>query len=178
MADDVYKVGRTHQDHGLSLKRLKMYPGDSHIICIYKTIEKAEIKIEREILDIFKNEFGKHPRGSEYFQGDEDRMIEIIHRSISIPPKTRFEKHPLKRFIDTDRIILDQSKFCPLNLFMVRFNEWCTINQLGRMKFNEDFYKDVFSLFNLRIDTDSLEYNGTIYGCQLFIFGLYINDTS
>jgi len=167
MADGVYKVGRTQQDYGLGLKRLRMYPADSQIILIQKTVED----VEREIIDIFKNEFGKHPRGTEYFQGDENRMIEIIHRAVSLPPASRLEKHPLKRFIDSSTV-LDQSKYCPFNLFIALFNEWCQINQLGRIKFNENFYTDVFSLFNIRISIESFKYNESMYDCQPFIFGL------
>ena len=36
MADGVYKVGRTSQDYGTHLKRLKAYPGDSVISMVLK----------------------------------------------------------------------------------------------------------------------------------------------
>jgi hypothetical protein len=34
MADGVYKVGRTHQDYGNHLKRLKSYPPSGLMLCL------------------------------------------------------------------------------------------------------------------------------------------------
>ena len=76
MADGVYKVGRTQQDYGTHLKRLKSYPADSVIVYVRKVDNEQDI--ERVILAMFVQKFGKHPRGSEYFIGDEKEMIRII----------------------------------------------------------------------------------------------------
>lgn len=83
MADGVYKVGRTRQDYGTHLKRLKSYPADSIIIYVRKTDDECEV--ERRIIDTFVKKFGKHPRGFEYFIGDECEMIRII--DLCVAPK-------------------------------------------------------------------------------------------
>ena len=80
MADGVYKVGRTRQQTGLKLSRLDSYPRDSTIIYIRKTDD--EIQVEKYIVSTFLKKFGKHPRGSEYFIGDETTMTRIIDEYI------------------------------------------------------------------------------------------------
>jgi hypothetical protein len=76
MADGVFKVGRTQQEYGTHLKRLKAYPKDSTMIYIRKTDDECES--ERCIIAMFVQKFGHHPRGFEYFTGDEKEMVRII----------------------------------------------------------------------------------------------------
>jgi len=171
MADGVYKVGRTEQEYGTHLKRLKSYPADSQIVYVRK-VQYDLLSLENHIIDIFKNEFGKHPRGNEYFVGDENRMIEIINGIVNVKPVSAFDKHPLKKFIESDKVIIDPSKYCPLSLFIVKYKVWCRDVDIKVSRFNENFYTGVFSYYNLCIKTDSLIYNGWLYSNQEFVFGL------
>lgn len=176
MADGVYKVGRTQQDHGTYLKRLKSYPPDSQIVYI-RRVQGDVMIIEAEIIEIFRNEFGKHPRGNEYFKGDENRMIEIIHELVSIPPQTRMDNHPLKRFIQS-RFILDPSEAFPLQVLIRIYDMWCKQNQIARTRFNENFYKGIFSQYDIEVRLDSRVWAEEAYSTQPFVFGLKfkIND--
>jgi hypothetical protein len=171
MADGVYKVGRTQQDYGNYLKRLKSYPPDSQIVYVRK-VQGDVLAIETEIIEMFRNEFGKHIRGNEFYLGDENRMIEIIHQVTRTDPVARFKNHALKRFIESDKIIVDPSRSCPLNVMALHFREWCRRNEIGLFKFNENFYKDVFSYYNVQVIQDARSWRENFYSNQPFVLGM------
>ena len=174
MADGVYKVGRTEQEYGTHLKRLKSYPADSQIVFVRKT-QDAAVNVESDILEMFKNEFGKHPRGKEYFTGDENRMIELINQATNMKPATRLDKHPLKKYIQSGNLVLDPSRYCPLIVFSSEFKIWCRNRLKGQYKFNENFYSDVFSHFNAEVRHDSRLWGGGKWENQEFVFGIDLN---
>lgn len=171
MADGVYKVGRTQQDYDNHLKRLKSYPPDSQIVYVRK-VQGDVVSIEGEIIGMFKKEFGKHIRGNEYFTGDENRMIELIHEVTTVNPVTRFDNHALKRFIKSDEVILDPSRSCPQRVFVSYFREWCRRNEIDPLRFNEDFYKGIFSQHDVEVRSEARVWRGVCYGTQPFVMGL------
>ena len=171
MADGVHKVGRTVQEHGTHLKRLKNYPADSVIVYVRK-VQFDVLSLENHIIELFMNEFGKHPRGHEYFVGDENRMIEIIHQVVNVKPASMFDKHPLKKFIESDNIMLGPSIFCPLDLFIKKYKEWCRRNDIKSSRFNENFYNDVFSHYNIQLRTDTRLWEGFYLQNKEFVLGL------
>jgi hypothetical protein len=173
MADGVYKVGRTEQEYGTHLKRLKSYPADSVIVYVRKV--QDEVQCEKEILCVMRNEFGKHTRGHEYFIGDENRMIEIINGIVNIKPVSMFDKHPLKKFIESDDIMLGPSKSCPLDMVIYKYKKWCRRNDIKSSRFNENFYNDMFSHYNIHIRTDTCIWNGFYFQNKEFVFGLEFN---
>lgn len=173
MADGVYKVGRTQQDYGTHLKRLKSYPPDSQIVYVSK-VQGDVVSIEGEIIGMFRSEFVKHIRGNEYFTGDENRMVDIIHGVTTVKPATRLEKHPLKRFIQSNEVILDPSRSCPVKELISYFRAWCQRNEIGLLRFNEDFYKGVFSQYDVEVRHDSRIWRGSGYSIQPFVFGMDI----
>lgn len=177
MADGVYKVGRTEQEYGTTLKRFKSYPADS-VITYVRKVQSDPVILENQIIEILRNEFGKHPRGNEYFVGDENRMIEIINGIVNVKPGTVFEKHPLKRFIESGNIVLDPTTFCPLKLFIVRYKAWCRDIDIKVSRFNENFYKDIFAKYKINVKMDSLIYKGFAYWNQEFVFGLDFMEPS
>jgi hypothetical protein len=82
MADGVYKIGQTGQEIGPRIKRLGTYPGDSRVVTVV-WYSGTVIDAERSILRQFRNLFGSHIRGREYFMGDEKYMINIINTTCS-----------------------------------------------------------------------------------------------
>ena len=80
---DIYKIGRTHQDFGLRLRRFSGYPKDSEIVFIRKCISD-ENDCERKIIDTFCIEFGPPRYGHEYFAGSERTMIDIINAIMDV----------------------------------------------------------------------------------------------
>ena len=131
MADGVYKVGRTKQDYGTTLKRLRVYPGDSVIVMVQKVYD--DVVVEKEVLRRCREKFGPHLRGREYFIGSETEFINIIHecmnfRPIPPPPTASVEEYPV---IGTDR-------FVPIH----RYDECGIIHVIAQAKVDQlDFSK-------------------------------------
>ena len=85
MADGVYKVGRTAQTIGPTIKRLGAYPGDSRTVYV-RWCEGDVADTEKRILGACRTVFGSHLRGYEYFVGDESRFIRIINEHLDEAP--------------------------------------------------------------------------------------------
>ena len=76
---NVYKVGRTTQDQ---YKRLRGYPKGS--LLLFHMICKNSIKMERLVLEKFKNKYTQRiDIGREYFEGEHKTMIGIIFEVIN-----------------------------------------------------------------------------------------------
>ena len=75
-ADGIIKVGRTAQEYGPSIRRLRAYPGDS--ILLYVRVSPCEDLMESKILKRLRDLYGPHPRGAEYFSAPEDEVIAVI----------------------------------------------------------------------------------------------------
>ena len=75
-ADGIIKVGRTAQEYGPSLRRLRAYPGDS--VLLYVRISECEDLMESKILKRLRELYGDHPRGLEWFSAPEDEVIRVI----------------------------------------------------------------------------------------------------
>jgi len=76
--EQVYKIGRTTQEKGLTIERFKAYKKGSEIIFL-KSVENTHVNtIENIIKKIFNEKFKKHNDGTEYFIGSPDEMCKII----------------------------------------------------------------------------------------------------
>ena len=75
---EIYKLGKTKQEN---LKRLKQYSKGSELI-IQLQCENCDIA-EKNLIIIFKQKFIQRTDiGTEYFEGDKDKMQEIIYNHI------------------------------------------------------------------------------------------------
>jgi hypothetical protein len=120
MADGVYKVGRTEQDFGLDLKRFKSYPRDSTVVFVRMCSEFDVIRYEAQILKKFREEFGKHPRGAEYFiKGPEGPMIRMINEIMDVEPQAEFFKGLEK----------GPELWVPYSFLQSRFEKFCRANK-------------------------------------------------
>jgi hypothetical protein len=78
----------------------------------------------------------------------------------------------LQNFLNSEKLRFGPDLFCPQKLFISSFNQHCQENNLGRHKFNPDFYAGPFSSKDLDVRTESQTYNGRAYIAQPFIFGV------
>jgi hypothetical protein len=77
--ENIHKLGKTKQEN---LKRLKQYSKGSELI-IQLQCENCDI-IEKNLIIIFKESFKQRTDiGTEYFEGDKDKMQEIIINHIN-----------------------------------------------------------------------------------------------
>ena len=152
MADGVYKVGRTQQDYGNSLKRLKAYPGDSIIAMVLKVHD--DVVVEKEVLRRCRLAFGVHPRGLEYFRGPEEEFMKIIYECKNFTPKAPVPKapkvpkvpkgpEPYRRLNDVEKYLRShnpkhgQDLFVPLAVIEYAYEEFCEGRRRVPINFRE-----------------------------------------
>ena len=84
--------------------------------------------------------------------------------------------NPLEHFLQSDVILFDghgETYFCPLEVFKKRFFNYCFKNNLGRPRFNPDFYLGPFSSRGVEIKRNNEKtYAGKTYKNQDFIIGV------
>ena len=78
----------------------------------------------------------------------------------------------LQHFLCSEKFRFGATLFVPQKVFVSRFNQHCRDNNLGNYKFNQDFYAGPFSSRDLEVRVDALQYNGSSYASQPFIFGI------
>jgi len=141
MADGVYKVGRTQQDYGNHLKRLKSYPGDSVIVMILKV--HNDVVVEKEVLRRCRLAFGIHPRGLEYFRGPEEEFMKIIYecRNFSAapppPPPPQRERSQIEYFLGGNNARITPGAFVPLDVMIQEYLAFCQHHKRDPADFRE-----------------------------------------
>lgn len=84
----------------------------------------------------------------------------------------------LQNFLASEKIRFDPDLFCPQKLFVQLFNQHCQENNLGKPKFNPDFYAGPFSSKNIEVRTEAKTYKGRAFPAQPMIFGVdVVEDT-
>ena len=78
----------------------------------------------------------------------------------------------LQHFLTSERLKYGKDLFCPQKLFVQMFNQHCMENNLGKAKFNPDFYMGPFSSRDLEVRTEALMYAGRPCVAQPFVFGV------
>lgn len=84
----------------------------------------------------------------------------------------------LRNFLASEKVKFGEELFCPQKIFVQIFNQHCQENNLGKFKFNPDFYAGPFSAKNLEVRVEARTYKGRAYPPQPLIFGVdVIEDT-
>ena len=84
----------------------------------------------------------------------------------------------LQHFLESEKITYSPDARIPQKDFVQKFNQHCQENNLGKQKFNSDFYAGPFSSRKVSVKVDSGEYRGKAYPRQPFIIGLdVVEDT-
>jgi len=84
----------------------------------------------------------------------------------------------LENFLQSPNIRYGEGLSCPQKVFVEKFNEHCSANNLGRPRFNQDFYAGPFSQREIEVRVHTGIYNGAPFNRQPFIFGLdIVNDS-
>tara|TARA_B110000971_G_C19941762_1_gene469046 strand:+ start:128 stop:649 length:522 start_codon:yes stop_codon:yes gene_type:complete len=76
--NNIYKFGRTTQIPNNKINRLLNYKKGSKILCVMNCNNDKVKLIETNIKTIFKQEFKNHQDGFEHYDGNKDKMIDII----------------------------------------------------------------------------------------------------
>lgn len=78
----------------------------------------------------------------------------------------------LHNFLESTNVKFGTELKCPQKVFIQVFNQHCVANNLGRPRFNSDFYAGPFSSRDIEVRDAEDTYNGKFYSNQPFIFGL------
>jgi hypothetical protein len=82
----------------------------------------------------------------------------------------------LRHFMASEKVQYGPTMCCPQKVFVNIFNQHCQENNLGRPRFNPDFYAGPFSAKEIEVRVHTMVYKGTPYASQPFVFGLDIAD--
>lgn len=78
----------------------------------------------------------------------------------------------LQNFLASEKVKYGQDMFVPQKIFIQIFNQHCQENNLGKVKFNPDFYAGPFSSRDLEVRTEAVTYKGRVYASQPVVYGI------
>ncbi|AET43574.1 hypothetical protein MPWG_00085 [Micromonas pusilla virus PL1] len=78
----------------------------------------------------------------------------------------------LTNFLESTNVNFGADLFVPQKMFIVVFNQHCQANNLGKPKFNQDFYAGPFSSREIEVREEVVTYKGRTYPKQPIIYGL------
>lgn len=80
----------------------------------------------------------------------------------------------LQHFLASEKLTYGSDQCCPQKLFVQMFNQHCLENNLGKFKFNPDFYMGPFSSRDLEVRVETRMYAGRQFPLQPFVHGVDI----
>ena len=140
-----------------------------------------DIKLEKELPSILQKCLRGYLEYAQKYRGEDIWNI-IPKYFIDIRKQIATITNPLEHYLESDVIILGSHKTvkCPMKIFKERFNRYCNANNLGRPRFNADFYIGPFSSRDIeaRRITEPIQYRDEskerIH--EDFLFGVDIKD--
>lgn len=78
----------------------------------------------------------------------------------------------LTNFLESSLVIRDKDLFVPQSLFVQAFTQHCAQSNLGKPKFNPDFYAGPFSSYGIEVREEAVSYKGRAYRKAPVIYGL------
>ena len=92
--------------------------------------------------------------------------FKLIQKQVAMVAST------LTNFMESTLITYGEDLFVPQTLFVQIFNQHCIANNLGKPKFNQDFYAGPFSARDIEVREEVVTYKGRTYPRQPIVFGL------
>jgi hypothetical protein len=100
------------------------------------------------------------------------KYFEIIKKQVAMVAST------LTNFLESTSIKYGDELCVPQTIFVQMFNQHCSANNLGKPKFNQDFYIGPFSSRDIEVREEIVKYKGRTYPKQPVIFGLDVIEES
>ncbi len=116
----------------------------------------------------------------EYAQklSDQDIWNVVPKYFMQIQTQVAMVTNSLQNFLASEKVQFGKDLCVPQKLFVQSFNQHCQENNLGRFKFNPDFYAGPFSSKNLEVRSDTRIHAEIPYSKHPFIFGMDLVDDS
>jgi hypothetical protein len=84
----------------------------------------------------------------------------------------------LHNFLESTNLVYGKDLCVPQKLFVQVFNQHCQANNLGKHKFNPDFYAGPFSSRDIEVREEVVTYKGRTYPKQPVIYGVDVVEES
>jgi len=84
----------------------------------------------------------------------------------------------LHNFMESTLVEYGKDHFVPQKLFVQVFNQHCQANNLGKARFNQDFYAGPFSSRDIEVREEVVTYKGRTYPKQPVVFGMDVIEES
>jgi hypothetical protein len=94
----------------------------------------------------------------------------------SVQTQVAMVTNSLQNFLASEKVRYGADLCVPQKIFTQIFNQHCQENNLGRFKFNPDFYAGPFSSRDLTVSTEAKTYKGRAYPAQPMIMGIDVVD--
>lgn len=98
--------------------------------------------------------------------------FKTIQRQVAMVTST------LENFLQSPVVKINSEGCCPRAEFVSKFNQYCLANNLGKPKFNYDFYAGPFSQRDIVVRHHTATYKDKLVANQEFIFGIELIDDS
>ena len=102
---------------------------------------------------------------------DQDIWNVVPRYFLDIQNQVAMVTNTLQHFLASEKVIYGAGLFCPQKQFVTTFNQHCQENNLGRPRFNPDFYAGPFSSRKLDVRNDTRVWREQTLASQPFIFG-------
>lgn len=128
-------------------------------------------KLDKEIPAILEKCVRAYLEYSQRY-GDQDIWNVIPKYFKTVQNQVAMVTNTLQNFLSSEKIKFGEELCVPQKVFVAVFNQHCQENNLGRHKFNPDFYAGPFSSRNLEVRNETKTYKGRAYTNQPFVFGV------
>lgn len=109
---------------------------------------------------------------------DKDIWSIVPDYFLKIQKQVAMVTNSLQHFLESEKIQYGDDLRIPQKMFVQMFNQHCQENNLGKQKFNSDFYAGPFSTRRIKVVVEAGSYKGKAYPRQPFIVGLdLVEDT-
>lgn len=140
-----------------------------------RQVEKADPhldeKLDRELPAIMYKCISAYLEYAQRFS-DQDIWNVVPAYFKKIQMQVAMVTNSLQNFLASEKVEYGKELCVPQKLFVQAFNTHCQENNLGRFKFNPDFYAGPFSNRKIHVRTEARSYKGRAYPAQPFVYGV------
>lgn len=112
--------------------------------------------------------------GQKYKDKDIWNVVPVYFKNIQT--QVAMVTNSLQNFLASEKVEFGEDLYVPQKSFVQSFNQHCQENNLGKVKFNPDFYAGPFSAKNLEVRSEVREYDGIEQPKQPIIFGVGLRN--
>ena len=125
-----YKVGMTIQKPDIRITRIGKYKKGSKLTLLKKVPSHLTQALEKQVIDEFKIFFTQHPKGREFFTGDENAMVNIICdiTRASVHSTQQVDQYEVVKTFVHECIRDNPNSSVSRSAVYERFREWCRCN--------------------------------------------------